>query len=117
MARRALALSRRVQPELDTLYLRYYASYDPTFDVSGSSHNGAGISAHYYVDGRATPGIPADGTNKFLIELEAWRGEPSEPSPRLAQRLRLPPAAAPGPAALASTSPLASRGEVERDGV
>lgn len=74
-------VARRVRPELDVLHLRYYSRYDPTFDVSGSSHNGAGISAHYYVDGMATPGIPADGTNKFLIELEAWRAEPSEPTP------------------------------------
>jgi hypothetical protein len=49
--------------------------------VVGSSHNGGGISAHYYVDGQATPGVPADGFNKFLIESECWRGEAEEASP------------------------------------
>ena len=57
------------------LYLRYYSKFDGTFDITGSSHNGGGISAHYFVDGNATPGVPADGTNKFLIEFENWRGE------------------------------------------
>jgi hypothetical protein len=33
------------------------------------------------MDGMATPGIPADGRNKFLIEFESWRGEDSEPNP------------------------------------
>jgi hypothetical protein len=67
--------------ELDVLYLRYYSRYGPDFDIWGSSHNGGGISSHYFVDGAATPGIPADGTNKFLIEVEAWRGEEVEPTP------------------------------------
>ncbi len=67
--------------ELDTLYLRYYAKFDTTFDITGSSHNGGGISAHYFDNGRATPGVPADGTNKFLIEFENWRGEAATRSP------------------------------------
>jgi hypothetical protein len=29
----------------------------------------------------ATPGVPADGTNKFLANLENWRGEAATPSP------------------------------------
>jgi hypothetical protein len=74
-------VAQRLETEYDVLYLRFYTRYDPNFDVVGSSHNGGGISAHYYVDGQATPGIPADGTNKYLIELEAWRGEEQEPNP------------------------------------
>lgn len=74
-------VARTVSPELDVLFLRYYARYDPAFDVFGSSHNGGGISAHYFPGGMATPGVPADGTNKFLIEYEAWRGEAADPSP------------------------------------
>ncbi|MCC7535780.1 MAG: hypothetical protein IT379_06185, partial [Deltaproteobacteria bacterium] len=74
-------VARRVSPELDRLFLRYYSRFDTSFDVVGSSHNGGGISAHYYVDGNATPGIPADGRNKFLIEFECWRGEESDPNP------------------------------------
>ena len=67
--------------ELDVLYLRYYSKYDGSFDITGSSHNGGEISAHYYVNGNATPGIPADGTNKFLISYENWRGETATQSP------------------------------------
>jgi hypothetical protein len=67
--------------ELDILFLRYYAKFDKSFDVVGSSHNGGGISAHYFVNGNATPGVPANGTNKFLIEYEFWRGEATDLSP------------------------------------
>lgn len=70
-----------VNPELDVLYLRWYAKIDPSFDIVGSSHNGGGISAHYFDGNMSTPGIPADGTNKFLIEYECWRGEATEPNP------------------------------------
>jgi hypothetical protein len=76
-------VSRRLEKdeELDVLFLRYYGKIDESYDVVGSSHNGAGISAHYFKDGQATPGIPADGTNKFLAELECWRGTEQDPSP------------------------------------
>ncbi len=74
-------VQRLVDPELDVLFLRWYAKLAPSFDVVGSSHNGAGISAHYFMGFMSTPGIPADGTNKFLIEYECWRGEASDPSP------------------------------------
>ena len=77
------AVSKDISPEVDVLYLRYYSKFDGTFDISGSSHNGSEISAHYFMDGNATPGIPADGTNKYLIAYENWRGEPSEPNPGL----------------------------------
>jgi hypothetical protein len=70
-----------VSPEVDVLYLRYYSKFEAPFDVVGSSHNGAMISSHYFIDGQATPGVPADGMNKFLVALENWRGEAAEPSP------------------------------------
>jgi hypothetical protein len=68
-------------PERDVLFLRYYGKFQPPYDVVGSSHNGSSISAHYFVNGMATPGIPADGTNKFLVNLENWRGDAMTPSP------------------------------------
>jgi hypothetical protein len=75
-------VARTVSPERDLLYLRWYSKFDPAFDVVGSSHNGGGISAHHYdKDGMATPGIPADGQNKFLIAYECWRGDEKEPNP------------------------------------
>jgi hypothetical protein len=39
------------------------------------------ISAHYFINGQATPGVPADGKNKFLANLEDWRGEVTTKSP------------------------------------
>lgn len=74
-------VARTLGEEQDVLFLRFYSRFDGSFDVVGSSHNGGGISAHYYIDGRATPGIPADGMNKFLIEFECWRGEDADPNP------------------------------------
>ena len=38
-----------------------------------SSHNGASISAHYYNGFNATPGVPANGTNKYLVNLEDFQ--------------------------------------------
>jgi hypothetical protein len=70
-----------LSPEQDVLFLRYYSKFQPPYDVVGSSHNGSSISAHYFVNGQATPCVPADGRNKFLANLENWRGEASTPSP------------------------------------
>ncbi len=67
--------------DLDVLYLRYYSRYEDTFDITGSSHNGAEISAGYYVNGNASPGVPADGTNKYLISYENWRGDATTTTP------------------------------------
>lgn len=75
------AVDKILTEERDVLYLRYYSKFQPPYDVVGSSHNGAMIAAHYFIDGQATPGIPADGTNKFLVNFENWRGEPETPSP------------------------------------
>lgn len=85
LPKQTVELSNAVQKvltnELDKLHLRFYSKFDASFDIVGSSHNGGGISAHYFVNGQATPGVPADGTNKFLVDFEAWRGEGSTPNP------------------------------------
>lgn len=75
------AVDKILAEERDVVFLRFYSKYQPPYDVVGSSHNGAMISAHYFINGNATPGIPADGTNKFLVGFESWRGEASTPSP------------------------------------
>jgi uncharacterized protein (TIGR03382 family) len=75
------ATDKILSPGQDTVFLRYYSKFQPPYDVVGSSHNGAMISASYFINGQATPGVPADGTNKFLVALENWRGEPETPSP------------------------------------
>jgi hypothetical protein len=74
-------VEQAVSPELDVLFLRYYGKFQPPYDVIGSSHNGSSISAHYEVGGVSTPGVPADGTNKFLANLENWRGDAATASP------------------------------------
>jgi len=75
-------VAKTLTDEQDVLFLRWYSKFDSAFDVVGSSHNGGGINAHYFKpDGSATPGIPADGKNKFLVEFECWRGDVSEPNP------------------------------------
>ena len=71
----------QVSPQREVLFLRYYSKFDTGFDIIGSCHNGGGISAHYFNGYNATPGIPADGYNKYLIEFECWRGETQTPNP------------------------------------
>ncbi len=75
------AVDKVLAEERDVLFLRYYSKFMAPFDVVGSSHNGSIISAHYFVNGQATPGVPADGKNKFLAALEDWRGEAATKSP------------------------------------
>ncbi len=75
------AVQKVLTSELDVLYLRWYSKFDGANDIVGSSHNGGGISAHYFMGNQATPGIPADGTNKFLTEFEHWRGDTDTASP------------------------------------
>lgn len=72
-----------LNPGHDVLFLRYYARFHAPFDVIGSSHNGSSISANYFQNGHATPGVPADGTNKFLANLENWRADSATASPGL----------------------------------
>jgi hypothetical protein len=81
MAELSDAVEKIVSPELDVLFLRYYSKFQPPYDVIGSSHNGSSISAHYEVGFQSTPGVPANGTNKFLANLEDWRGDATTPSP------------------------------------
>jgi len=75
------AVQKVLTTELDALYLRWYSKFDAQNDIVGSSHNGGGISSHYFIGNQSTPGIPADGTNKWLTEFEHWRGEASTQSP------------------------------------
>ena len=69
-------VAKIVNPGRSTLFLRYYARFDPGFNVLGSSHNGSTISARY-----CCPGVPADGFNKFLVSYEAWRDSAGTPNP------------------------------------
>jgi hypothetical protein len=76
----SIELRRQLKNEQNVVFLRFYSKFEKGYDhPRGSSHNGGVIAAHYYPGGRATPGIPADGTNKFLVGFETERG--NSPSP------------------------------------
>jgi FG-GAP-like repeat len=62
-----ISLSRALSPERDTVYIRYYQKFDAGYNISGSSHSGVTLGAHY-----VGPGIkpPADGTGFFLFFLQ-----------------------------------------------
>jgi hypothetical protein len=65
----------------DVVFLRYYSKFDPGFDQTGSSHNGAMLAAFSPGLPYATPGIRADGRNKFAASLECWRENAAAPPP------------------------------------
>lgn len=77
----ANGVDKVLKQEQNLLFLRYYSKFMGPFDVVGSSHNGSMISAHYFMGNNATPGVPANGTNKFLAAYEDWRGDSMTPSP------------------------------------
>ena len=55
----------------EVLFLRWYMKFDGGWLVPGNSvHNGGSISSKYFDNGRATPGVRADGRNKFLVNYE-----------------------------------------------
>ena len=67
----ATGVSVLLQEKLDVLFLRWYMKFDEGWSIPNASvHNGASISADYFEDGNATPGIRANGQNKFLVNFE-----------------------------------------------
>jgi hypothetical protein len=66
-------LNKFLSPTQDIVFLRFYSKYDSAFNVVGSSHNGAFITASYWDGAGSGPGIPADGYNKFLVSYETYR--------------------------------------------
>ena len=73
--------AKQLAQKQDVLFFRYYSKFDSLFDVLGSSHNGASINAQFYINGQSTPGVPANGTNKFLVAFENWRDEVAAANP------------------------------------
>jgi hypothetical protein len=74
-------LNKFLNPAQDTVFVRFYAKFDSAFNVTGSSHNGAFISASYWDGPGSGPGIAADGYNKFLVSYEAYRDSTSTANP------------------------------------
>ena len=70
-----------LSPAMDVVFLRCYTKFEDGFSETGSSHNGCSISGGYYVNGKATPGIRADGRNKFLVSTENGRDTAAEIPP------------------------------------
>jgi hypothetical protein len=74
-------LGKFLSPARDTVFMRFYAKFDSSFNVVGSSHNGAMVSASYWDGAGSGPGIRADGYNKFMVAFEAYRESSSTPNP------------------------------------
>lgn len=74
-------LVKRLGEGHDAVFLRYYSKYDPGFDQVGSSHNGGLLLALGPGTPFATPGVRADGRNKFSASFESWRGDRATASP------------------------------------
>jgi hypothetical protein len=74
-------LGKFLSPAQDIVFMRFYAKFDSSFNVIGSSHNGAMISASYWDGPGSGPGIKADGYNKFFVAFEAYRDSASTPNP------------------------------------
>jgi hypothetical protein len=67
----ATGVSKLLTHTQNILFMRWYQKFDRGWFVpDGSVHNGGSISSRYNDHGRATPGIPADGKNKFLVNFE-----------------------------------------------
>lgn len=64
----ANAVERSLSTPVDTVFVRVYAKFDAAYNASGSEHNGIAITANY-----CCPGVPADGTNKFYVDVENSR--------------------------------------------
>jgi len=64
----ANAVERTLSTSSDTVFVRAYTKFDSAYDASGSEHNGLVISANY-----CCPGVPADGSNKFYVDVENSR--------------------------------------------
>ena len=79
-------VSFRLKEGFDTLHLRYYAKYGKTTELyHGGTHNGGGIGALAPGTPEASPGIPADGKNKYGVLLDTYRpaDDPKMASPGL----------------------------------
>jgi hypothetical protein len=67
----ATGVARSLSHTETVIFLRWYQKFDAGWFVpTGSVHNGGSISSKYFDHGRATPGVRADGRNKFLVNFE-----------------------------------------------
>lgn len=71
-------LVKTISPGEDVIFVRAYTKFEAGYNASGSTHNGIVISSNY-----SSPGVPATGTNKYLVDVENSREGTSETSPGL----------------------------------
>jgi hypothetical protein len=64
----ANAVDKHLNPTRDIVFVRVYTKFVAGYDVSGSEHNGISMSSKY-----CCPGVPANGTNKFFVDVENGR--------------------------------------------
>ena len=62
------AIEKHLNPTRDIVFVRAYTKFIAGYNVSGSEHNGLSMSAQY-----CCPGVPANGTNKFEVDVENSR--------------------------------------------
>jgi len=75
------AVVKHFKTGADVVFLRYYSKFEKGFDQTGSSHNGGFLAAIAEGVPFATPGVRADGKNKFIASFENWRADEKTPSP------------------------------------
>lgn len=67
----SVGVDKLLKQTQEVLFIRWYMKFDAGWKVpTASVHNGASISSKYFDNGRATPGVRADGRNKFLAGFE-----------------------------------------------
>ena len=64
----ANAVEKHLNPTRDIVFARAYTKFVAAYNVTGSEHNGISITSQY-----CCPGVPANGTNKFLVDVENGR--------------------------------------------
>jgi hypothetical protein len=73
----ANAVIKNLNPTEDTVFVRVYTKFESGYSAIGSNHNGIALKAQY-----STPGVPANGTNKFYVDVEnSHETSPVEPTP------------------------------------
>ena len=64
----ANGVEKHLNPARDLVFVRVYTKFVAGYNASGSEHNGISVSSQY-----CCPGVPANGTNKFLVDVENGR--------------------------------------------
>jgi len=64
----ANAVEKNLSVTEDTVFVRVYTKFVAGYNASGSEHNGIAITSNY-----CCPGVPANGTNKFYVDVENSR--------------------------------------------